>query len=141
MTTTIAYIFGITILGIYIYVSFISRTINKKRYKYRIILSSVSLLTGVLMDSINLFDKPFGMFIVFGLGPFIYILSYEIFRRLYSPWIGEFPYTPHWEKIGERPIEKGYPSGRTVTTYDYIFALTLLFIPVIIILSLLSFTK
>jgi hypothetical protein len=141
MTTTIAYIFGILVLGIYIYVSFISRTISKKRYKYRIVFSFISLIIGLLVELINIFDKPFGFFIILGAGSFIYIFCYEIFQRLYRPWIGKYPYSPYREKIGNRPIEKGYPAGRIVTGNDYLFALTLFFAPFLIILLLMNLIK
>jgi hypothetical protein len=129
MKTTLAYIFGVYITAIYIYMSFISRTMNKDRYKYRIIFSTVCLLFGLLIDFLQIFNEPKGFFTLLSFAPFIYLIYYELLRYLMLPWIGKFPYTPHWEKIGNRIIGKGYPKNRVVTKSDYVFRVALFYIP------------
>jgi len=136
--TTIAYIFGILIASIYVYMSFISTTIKPERYKYRIVFGLISVLIGILIDFLRLFDKPFGFFIILSFMPFIYLICYEIFRILYRPLIGIYPYTPYREKIGSRVNGIGYPRTRTVKGKDYILTLTLLIVPMIIMISLLT---
>lgn len=109
--------------------SFISRTMKKERYKYRIVFSIGSLLFGLLIDFLQIFNEPRGFFTLFGFAPFIYLIYYELLRQLMLPWIGKFPYTPHWEKIGERIKGVGYPKNRVVTAADYVFRISLFFIP------------
>jgi uncharacterized membrane protein len=76
MTIVIPYIFGITVMTIYIYVAFISRTMNRNRYRYRIIFGIISLLIGILLDNLKLYNKPFGLFIILGISPLVYLVCY-----------------------------------------------------------------
>jgi len=137
MKTTIAYLFGISLSAIYVYMTFISKTIKPGRYKYRIVFGLIALLMGILMDYLRLYDEPFGFFIIISLMPFIYLICYEIFRILYRPFIGRYPYAPYHEKIGNRVGGFGYPMTRTVKGNDYLFALTLLIVPMIVMIILL----
>ncbi|RPH26459.1 MAG: hypothetical protein EHM93_19610 [Bacteroidales bacterium] len=139
MKTMIAYLFGFSIVSIYIYMSFISKTIKPERYKFRIIFGLVSMLLGVIVDCIDLFDKPFGFFIIIGFTPFIYLICYEVFRIIYRPLIGKYPYAPYRENIGNRVYGTGYPITRTVKAIDYLFTITLLFGPIIIMILLLAY--
>jgi hypothetical protein len=138
MITVIAYIFGIFIATAYIYMAFISRTMNKNRYKARLILSVISIAFGLAMEYSHLFNKPFGDFIIFGLSPITYLVYYEILRRLMRPLIGKYPYAPHWNKVGDKIKGNGYPKNRLVTKNDYLFGLSMLFIPMITLLILLT---
>lgn len=131
-----AYIFGITVMTIYIYVAFIARTMKRDRYKFRILLGIISLFFGLVVDYYRVFDKPFGLFTIFGISPLIYLACYEIFRRLYKPWIGEYPYSPYREKIGDKVQGKGYPIKRVITGNDYIFGMSMLFVPIITLVIL-----
>jgi hypothetical protein len=136
MTTTIAYLFGIIVTSTYIYMAFISRTMNEKRYQFRIIFSGVCLFLGLILEYLKIFDKPFGSLALFGLSPFIYLGYYELLRRLLKPWIGKYPYAPHWDKIGERVSGKGYPKNRYVVSNDFIFGILMFIIPFLTIIIL-----
>ena len=131
MKTTISYIFGIVIASSYIYMAFISRTMQPDRYKYRIVASIVSLVFGLIVDYLQIFQTPKGLLILFGIMPFIYLFYYEILRRLMRSLIGKYPYAPHWEKIGERISGHGYPRDRFVTGNDHLFKGLLFFLPII----------
>ena len=136
MTTTIAYLFGIFVTGTYVYMTFISRTMNKNRFTPRIILGLISMLFGLVIEYVQLFNKPTGFFIICGLAPMIYLLYYEIFRRLLKFWIGDYPYAPYWDKIGEIVKGVGYQKNRFVTSKDYIFGLLMFFIPFLTLIIL-----
>lgn len=140
MANTLENLIFLSIIVIYTYVGFIGRTIDKKRYKYRIIFSLISLFLGGFGEFFFQLEKPFGS-IIFGALPFIYLLCYEVFRRLYAPLIGKYPYAPFREKVGCRPMGNGYPSGRLVTNKDYIFTITLSLVPLLILFFLLTLTK
>jgi hypothetical protein len=139
MTTTIGQIFGITVTSTYIYMAFISRTMNEKRYQFRIILAGVCLLFGLILDYLKIFEKPYGFFALCGFAPFIYLLYYEILRRLMKHWIGKYPYAPYQDKVGSKVIGKGYPQNRHVITSDYIFGYTMFFMPFLTMIILLTF--
>jgi hypothetical protein len=136
MTTAIAYIFGIMVTSTYIYMSFISRTMNEKRYRFRLIFSGVCLLFGLILDYSKIFDKPFGFLILCGLAPFIYLGYYELLRRLMTPWVGKYPYAPHWDKVGQKVSGKGYPKNRHVVPADSIFGVSMFLIPFLTIIIL-----
>jgi hypothetical protein len=138
MTTIIGQIFGITVTSTYIYMAFISRTMNEKRYQFRIILSGVCLLIGLILDYLKIFEKPFGFFALCGLAPFIYLLYYEILRRLMKHWIGKYPYAPYQDKVGSKVIGNGYPENRLVNISDYIFGLSMLFMPFLTLIIILT---
>ena len=131
MTTTIAYIFGIFVTATYLYMAFISRTMNKNRFKLRIILGLISLLFGFIIGHFQLFNKPTGFFIICGLAPMIYLVWYEITRRILGPWIGDYPYAPHWDKIGDKVKGVGYQKNRFVTSNDRIFGFLMFLIPIL----------
>lgn len=136
MTTTIAYIFGITVILTYIFISFISRTMSEKRYRFRLIFSGVCLLFGLTLDYLKIFDKPFGFLVIFGLAPFIYLGYYELIRRLMKHWIGKYPFAPHWDKVGEKVSGVGYPKHRRIVRADSIFGVSMFILPLLTILIL-----
>ena len=115
----------------YIFMVFISRTASKTRYHNRIILAIITLISGLLLDYFFVNTLPRGYFTLFGSAPFIYLLYYELIRRLMKLWIGPFPYAPQWNKIGDKITGNGYPNNRTVTRADYVFGIIMLTIPLI----------
>ena len=129
MVTTIGYLFGITFTSSYIYMAFISRTMSEKRYKFRIIISGVNLVFALILGYLNIFEKSFGLIVLGGIAPFIYLGYYELLRRLLKHWIGEYPYAPHWDKIGDKVSGKGYPKNRYVVTNDRIFGFLMFMVP------------
>lgn len=131
METFIAYAFGIFVTGTYIYMSFISKSGQNSRYFYRLVFASKCIIFGILIDSIEVFNKPFGYFIILSTLPFIYLIYYEIFRRLLLKWIGRYPYAPYWDKIGDKVNWPGYPKDRKVTKSDYLFGYLMFFVPML----------
>lgn len=109
---------------------------NKNRYKLRIILGLISILLGYLIVHFNLFKKPNDLFIIWGLAPMIYLVWYEILRRLLKPWIGDYPYAPHWDKTGEKITGNGYQKNRFVTSNDRVFEYLMFFIPFLTLIIL-----
>jgi hypothetical protein len=134
MVTTIGYIFGITLVSTYIYMAFISRTMSEKRYKFRIIISGVNLVFALILGYSKIFVEPFEIFVLCGLAPFIYLGYYEILRRLLKHLIGEYPYAPHWDKIGDKVRAKGYPQNRYVVPNDRIFGFLMFMVPFLTII-------
>jgi hypothetical protein len=110
---------------------FISRTMVKNRYNIRILFGLLSLFFGLIIDLLNIFDKPFGFLTIFGSLPILHLLNYKILKTIMKPIIGAYPYSPHWEKIGSKVMGKGYPNNRLVTNSDYFFAIILNLIPII----------
>ncbi|AOZ98823.1 MULTISPECIES: hypothetical protein [Flavobacterium] len=117
------------------YVATISRSTLKERYKKRIILSIVSLIFGIVLEIFSKGDRKFSYF-VFGLLPLLYVFYYEILRIIFMPLIGKYPYSPYREKIGSKVLGSGYPKNRKVTFTDYIFGMTLIFLPLVTIILL-----
>jgi hypothetical protein len=136
MTTTISSLFGIFVTATYVYMAFISRSMNKNRFTLRIILGLISMLFGFLFGQFQPFNKSNGVYYISGLAPLIYLLWYEIFRRILKPWIGAFPYAPHWDKIGESVKGVGYQKNRFVTSKDRIFGLLMFFVPFLTLIIL-----
>jgi hypothetical protein len=131
MKTIILYTFGILTMATYVFMAFISRTASKTRYLNRIILAIITLISGLLLDYFFVNTLPHGYFTLFGSAPFLYLLYYELLRRLMEPWIGPFPYAPQWNKIGDKIRGNGYQINRTVTRADYVFGILMLTIPII----------
>ena len=129
MVTTIGYLFGITLASTYIYMTFISRTMSEKRYKFRIIISGINLVLALILGYSKIFVEPFEIFVLCGLAPFIYLGYYEILRRILKHWIGEYPFAAQWDKNGEKVRGKGYPNNRYVLPNDHFFALLMLMVP------------
>lgn len=94
------------------------------------------MLFGFVIGHIQLFDEPKELFIIYGSAPLIYLVYYEIFRRTLKPWIGAYPYAPHWDKIGEKVKGVGYPRNRFVTSNDRIFGLLMFLIPFLTLIML-----
>jgi hypothetical protein len=130
MKTVIFYSFGILTIAIYIFMAFISRTASKTRYQYRIILSFITIISGLLLDHIFVNSLPRGYFTLFGSAPLIYLLYYELIRRLMKPWIGPFPYAPQFNKIADKIKGDGYPNHRTVTRADFVYGIIMLALPI-----------
>ena len=135
---TLAYIFGIFFTGIYIYTAFISRSVNSKRYKFRIIFSLSCLLLGFLLDISHIFNKPFGFITIWSAAPLIYLFYYFVLSFLMKPIIGDHPYSPYRDRIGSKPQGIGYPKNRLVKVSDYVFGITLYLLPLITIAFLLD---
>ena len=53
-----------------------------------------------------------------------------------KPWIGKYPYAPHWDKVGQKISGKGYPKIRHVMPADAIFGVLMLLIPLLTFLIL-----
>jgi hypothetical protein len=138
MNTVITYIFGTIVTTIYIYISFISRSMSKSRYRFRKVSALISLILGGLIDYAKIYSKPFGFFLICGMGPLIYLTYYELFRRLYRPWIGGFPYAPYRERKGQKVFGKGYPKSRVVNNIDYLFAISMYLFPILTVIILLT---
>ena len=134
MVTTIGYLFGITLASTYIYMTFISRTMSEKRYKFRIIISGINLVLALILGYLQIFEKPFAFSVLCGLAPFIYLGYYEILRRLMRHWIGDYPYAAQWEKNGDKVREKGYPKNRYVVPNDRIFGFLMFMVPFLTII-------
>ncbi|HQE34119.1 MAG TPA: hypothetical protein PLO52_07890 [Flavobacterium alvei] len=117
------------------YVVTISRSMLNERYKKRLILSVVSLILGIVFEIFSKEEKRFS-YIVFGLLPLMYLFYYEILRIIFMPLIGKFPYLPYREKIGAKVLGYDYPKNRKVKLADYIFGMTLIFLPLITMLFL-----
>ena len=118
-------------MATYIFMAFISRTASKTRYQYRIILSIITLISGLLLDYFFVNTLPRGYFTLFGSAPLIYLLYYELIRRLMKPWIGPFPYAPQFNKIGDKVKGNGYPNNRTATRADFVYGIIMLTLPLI----------
>ncbi|MCK8143319.1 hypothetical protein MW871_15930 [Flavobacterium sp. I-SCBP12n] len=125
----------ITFLLISAYVTTISRSMLNQRYKKRIILAVVSFIFGILFEII-LIEKENFLYLLFGLLPLLYIFYYEILRVIFKPIIGKFPYSPFREKLGARVLGSGYPKNRKVKFVDYIFGISLIFLPLITLILL-----
>ena len=119
------------------YVVTISTSMLNERYKKRIILSIISLILGIVFEIFSKEERKF-LYVIFGLLPLLYIFYYEILRIIFKPLIGNFPYLPFREKIGTKVLGSGYPKNRKVKFADYIFGMTLIFLPFVTII-LLSF--
>jgi len=141
MDTIIGYLFVIYVLAAYVHMTFISRTAKEDRYKARMITTLISIGFGIGLEFSGLFNVPFGLCLIGGSAPLIYISVYELIRRIMKPWIGDFPYAPYWDRVGEKVIEKGYPPNRVVSRHDYIFAYLMSFVPVLIIIELIIYIK
>jgi hypothetical protein len=135
---TLAYIFGIFVTGTYIYISFISRSVRRSRYMYRIIFSLLCVLVGLLLDTLNLFDEPFGFLTIWGAAPMVYLIYYFLLSHIMRPIIGDYPYSPYRDKIGSKPQGLGYPKNRIVKGSDYVFGIILFIIPFLTILFFLG---
>ena len=109
---------------------------SKNRCKPRIILGLISMLLGFVISYMQLFNKPNGFIIICGLAPMIYLIWYEILRRLLKSWIGDYPYAPHWDKIGDKVKGAGYQKNRFVTSNDRIFGFLMFFIPFLTLMIL-----
>jgi hypothetical protein len=131
---TIEYLFGIFVAAAYIYTAFISRTMGKNRYRMRLILAAATLLFGLIIHLSHIFKVDSAVFIIFGAAPFSYLLHYEVIRRVMRPLIGDYPYAPHWDKIGSPVKGEGYPKNRIVTNHDQVFGVLMLIIPIITLL-------
>lgn len=125
----------ITFLLISGYVSTIGRSMLNERYKKRLILSIVSLIFGIVFEIFSKGEKNFSYFI-FGLLPLLYVFYYEILRVIFMPFIGKYPYLPYREKIGVKVLGSGYPKNRKVKFTDYIFGMTLIFLPLVTVILL-----
>ena len=117
------------------YVVTISRSMLNERYKKRIILSVLSLIFGIVFEIFSKDERRFS-YLVFGLLPLLYLFYYEILRVIFMPLIGKFPYSPYREKIGAKVLGYGYPKNRKVKFTDYIFGMTLIFLPLITVIFL-----
>lgn len=131
------YLFIPSIL-IYAYVVTISSSMLNDRYKKRILLSILSVIFGIVVEIFSNEERRFS-FVIVGFLPLIYLFYYEIFRCLFKPLIGKFPYSPNREKIGTKVSGFGYPKNRKVKFADYLFGMILLFLPILtsILLSIL----
>lgn len=132
------YIFWLLVGGTYIYMTFISRTMKKGRYKYRLISASILLILGLFIDITGVSDVPSGYITVITSAPYIYLIYYELFRRLLSRWIGKYPYTPYANNVGDSVDGLGYPKDRKVKGVDYVFGSLMLVVPMITILIILN---
>lgn len=135
---TLAYIFGIFVTGLYIYIAFISRSVKSNRYKFRIIFSLSCLLIGFLLDISHIFNKPFGFITIWAAAPLVYLFYYFVLSYIMKPIIGDYPYSPYRDKIGSKPQGIGYPINRLVKESDYVFGIILYLIPFLTILFLLG---
>jgi len=111
---------------------------NSNRYRIRLILAGISIIFAYIIEYSHWYNMYFGHFIILGLLPIIYLAYYEILRRIMKPWIGNYPYAPHWDKIGKKIKGSGYPKNRIVTVYDKVFGIVMFFIPILtfVILSI-----
>lgn len=131
MKTIVFYSFGILTIATYIFMAFISRTASKTRFQYRVILSIITIISGLLIEHFFVNTVPLSYFTLFGAAPLIYLLYYELVRRLMKPWIGPFPYAPQFNKIGDKVKGNGYPNNRTVTRADFVYGIIMLTLPLI----------
>ena len=124
------------VFGTYVYTAFISRTMNKNRFQPRIIMAAATMIIGIILELSSKTNLSPGTIIIFGSLPFIYLIVYEITRRLMRPLIGDFPYAPYLDKVGSRVSGKGYPKNRVVTSMDLLFGFIMFFIPGLIVVIL-----
>jgi hypothetical protein len=117
------------------YVATISRSMLKQRYRRRIILAIGSLIAGILFEGL-LKEKGDFLYLLFGVLPLLYIFYYEILRVIFKPIIGKFPYSPFREKVGSKVLGSGYPKNRKVKFVDYVFGMSLIFLPLITLILL-----
>ncbi len=132
MSTLIYNIYPILVFGTYVHTAFVSRTMNKNRFQPRIIMASATFLIGLILELSSKTNLSPGIIVLFGSLPFFYLIVYEITRRLMRPLIGEFPYAPHWNKVGSRVNVKGYPKNRVVASNDQLFGFIMFFVPILI---------
>lgn len=133
-------LFFLPIIIIYAYVGAISSTLLNERYKYRIILSVISVVYGVLVEFLLKDERKFS-YVVLGFLPLVNLFCYEMLRIIFKPIIGKYPYSPYREKIGSKVIGKGYPQNRKVKAVDYFFGFTYLLLPIILIILFLFITQ
>jgi hypothetical protein len=53
-----------------------------------------------------------------------------------KPWIGNYPYAPQWDKIGDKIMIKGYPKDRHIMKSDYVFRILFQFLPLLILIMI-----
>ena len=94
------------------------------------------MIIGIILELSSKTNLSPGTIIIFGSLPFIYLIVYEITRRLMRPLIGDFPYAPYLDKVGSRVSGKGYPKNRVVTSMDLLFGFIMFFIPGLIVVIL-----
>ena len=124
----------ITSIVITIYVIFIARSVNKQRYLFRVISSVLLIIVAFLVKFNWDNEDKFEPYLLFSLLPALYLIYYEVLKVIMRPWIGNFPYAPHWEKVGNSIIVKGYPKGRLVTKSDHVFRILFQFLPLLTLL-------
>ena len=136
MSALIYNAYYILVFGVYIYTAFISRTMNKNRFRPRIIMAAVTFIIGIILELSSKTNLSPGTIVLFGSLPIFYLIVYEITRRLMRPLIGEFPFAPHWDKVRSKVSNKGYPKNRVVTSYDQLFGFIMFFTPILIFVIL-----
>lgn len=141
MKFDISILFFVCSMGSYIYVAFISRSMNKKRYSGRIFVSSIILLSGLLLEYHEIQQTNKEIYLLFGLLPPLYLFYYFLLNQIFLRWIGKYPYSPFLDKVGERVKGNGYPKSRIVRKRDYVYALLLLNLPILtlVILDVIAF--
>jgi len=109
----------------------IGMSVLKKRYFYRVPITTVIFIIGVALDKFHLSDHPSNFYTVIGMIPFLYLGYYELLRRILKPWIGEYPYTPFRQRVGEQVFGYGYPKNRKVKGVDQLLSALLFILPMV----------
>jgi len=89
---------------------------SKSRYRFRKVSALISLILGGLIDYAKIYSKPFGFFLICGMGPLIYLTYYELFRGFIGLGSEDF-HTPLIERERDRKFfGKVIPNLELLTT-------------------------
>lgn len=109
-------------------------------YRKFYIAGIISFGFGVLFELTNFFSLEKGLTILVMSVSIIYLIYFELFRRLFKLWKGVNPYIPSkidglGDEIIEEPIN-GTPKVRTIMWTDYLFGILQAVVPVVTIAGL-----